>query len=159
MAPDLKRRDKINALRSLPGELRSAIADLNDPQLDTPYRDGGWTVRQVVHHIADSHMNAYIRARLILTEANPTLKPYDQDAWARLIDAAGAPVAPSLAIVDGVHDRLVRLFEACSEPDWSRPALHPESGTMTLEKVLNIYSGHGTNHVKQILTLRKQKGW
>jgi hypothetical protein len=104
-------------------------------------------------------MNAYIRARLILTENNPTLKPYDQNSWARLIDAAGAPVAPSLAIIDGVHDRLVQLFENCGESDWSRPAHHPESGAMTLEKVLNTYSGHGRNHVEQILNLRKQKGW
>lgn len=104
-------------------------------------------------------MNAYIRARLILTENRPTLKPYDQDSWARLIDAAGAPVAPSLSIIDGVHDRLVRLFEHCSDSDWNRTAHHPESGEMTLEKILTVYSAHGRNHVGQILSLRRQKGW
>ncbi len=159
MAADTRRQEKITALRTLPGEVRGAIAGLNDAQLDTPYREGGWTVRQVVHHIADSHMNAYIRARLILTEDNPTLKPYDQDSWARLVDASGAPVAPSLAIIDGVHERLAQLFENCGDSDWNRPAHHPESGAMTLEKILNIYSGHGRNHVGQILGLRKQKGW
>jgi len=159
VAADPRRQEKISALRALPGELRKAIAGLSDPQLDTPYRDGGWTVRQVVHHLADSHMNAYIRARLILTEDRPTLKPYDQDAWALLIDAAGAPVAPSLAIIDGVHDRLVRLFENCSESDWTRLAHHPESGPMALDKVLTIYSAHGRNHVEQILGLRQRKGW
>lgn len=159
MAPDERRQEKIVALRTLPGEVRQAVAGLNDAQLDTPYRDGGWSVRQVVHHIADSHMNAYIRARLILTEDNPTLKPYDQDSWARLIDAAEAPVAPSLAIIDGVHDRLVRLFEHCAESDWGRPAQHPESGPMTLARILTIYAGHGRNHVGQILALRTRKGW
>lgn len=159
MVADPTRREKIAALRALPAEVRKAIAGLDDSRLDTPYRDGGWTVRQVVHHLADSHMNAYIRARLILTEDNPTLKAYDQDSWARLVDASGAPVAPSLAIIDGVHDRLVRLFENCADPDWSRPAHHPESGPMTLEKILNIYSAHGRNHVNQILGLRTQKGW
>ena len=159
MAADTRRQEKITALRALPGEVRGAIAGLNDSQLDTPYREGGWTVRQVVHHIADSHMNAYIRARLILTEDNPTLKPYDQDSWARLLDASGAPVAPSLAIIDGVHERLAQLFENCGDSDWNRPAHHPESGAMTLEKILIIYSGHGRNHVGQILGLRKQKGW
>jgi hypothetical protein len=159
VAADPKRQEKIAALRTLPDEVRKAVTGLNDSQLDTPYRDGGWTVRQVVHHIADSHMNAYIRARLILTENNPTLKPYDQNSWAQLIDAACAPVAPSLAIIAGVHDRLVRLFEHCSDSDWSRTAHHPESGPMTLEKILNIYWGHGRNHVGQILGLRNQKGW
>jgi hypothetical protein len=159
VAADPRRQENISALRTLPGEVRKAIAGLNDSQLDTPYRDGGWTVRQVVHHIADSHMNAYIRARLILTEDNPTLKPYNQDSWARLIDAAEAPVAPSLAIIDGVHDRLVQLFENCADSDWSRHAHHPESGAMTLERILNIYSGHGRNHVGQILALRTRKGW
>ena len=159
MAADPKRQEKIAALRTLPGEVRQAIAGLNDSQLDTRYRDGGWTVRQVVHHIADSHMNAYIRARLILTEDNPTLKPYDQDSWAQLIDAAGAPVAPSLAIIEGVHERLVQLFENCADADWSRPAHHPESGAMTLERILSIYSGHGRNHVGQLLALRARKGW
>jgi hypothetical protein len=149
----------IAALRALPAEVRSAVAGLVDSQLDTPYRAGGWTVRQVVHHLADSHLNAYIRARLILTEANPTLKPYDQNSWARLPDAASAPIAPSVAILDGVHDRLVRLFEGCAEGDWGRPAQHPESGAMTLEKILVIYSAHGRAHVGQILGLRATKGW
>ena len=156
---DPRRREKIAALRELPGELREALVGLRDDQLDTPYRDGGWTVRQVVHHLADSHMNAYIRARLILTEQDPLLKAYDQDSWAKLRDAAEAPVAPSLAILEGVHDRLVRLFENCTESDWSRSAQHPESGAMTLDRILNIYSGHGRNHVGQIKNLRAQKGW
>jgi hypothetical protein len=156
---DQSRAGKIDALRKLPGELRKAVAGLTDSQLDTPYRDGGWTVRQVVHHLADSHMNAYIRARLILTEDHPTLKAYDQDAWARLIDAAGAPLSPSLTILDGVHARFVELLDNCSEGDWKRSAHHPESGEMTLDGVLNIYSAHGRNHVSQITNLRTKKGW
>jgi DinB superfamily len=153
------RKERIDALRTLPAELRKAVAGLSDTQLDSPYRDDGWTLRQVVHHLADSHMNAYVRARLILTEDHPMLKPYDQDAWARLVDAGRGPLAPSFAILDGVHTRFVQLLENCAGADWERSGHHPESGEMSLDEVLSIYSAHGRKHVGQILGLRSRKGW
>jgi len=154
-----ERKQKIDALRRLPDQLEAAVAGLNDAQLDTPYRAGGWTVRQVVHHIADSHLNAFIRAKLILTEDHPTLKPYDQDRWAALVDSTKLPVKSSLAMVRGLHERWVALLESLPEPAWTRSAHHPESGDMTLERVLNIYSGHGDKHVGTILALRASNKW
>ncbi len=154
-----ERKQKIDAIRKLPDLLEAAVRGLNDAQLDTPYRAGGWTVRQVVHHIADSHMNAFIRTKLILTEDHPTVKPYDQDLWAGLIDSARLPVRSSLDLVRGMHERWAALFESLPESAWARSAHHPESGELTLERVLTIYSGHGEKHVGTIRTLRSSKGW
>src|SRR5580658_1353052 len=123
------RAEQIQTLRLLPERLRAAVAGLSEPQLDTPYRDGGWTVRQVVHHLADSHANSYIRFKLALTEDCPTIKAYDEAAWARLPDSR-MPIEPSLAFVDGLHERLVGLLEGMKEEDFERVFLHPERGRM-----------------------------
>jgi hypothetical protein len=152
------RREKITRIRALPGAVEAAIRGLNEAQLDTPYRDGGWTVRQVVHHLADSHANAIIRMKLIMTENTPTLKPYDQDEWAKLKDTT-LPVEPSLSILKGLHERWACLLESISPEMWSRSAHHPESGKVSLDDLLNTYSRHGENHVRQITDLRKSKRW
>jgi hypothetical protein len=152
------RKERIERIRSLPAELEHAVAGLNDSQLDTPYRSGGWTVRQVVHHVADSHMNAFVRMKLILTEDRPTLKPYDQDAWAGLHDSMLPPDA-SLPIIRGLHSRWVTLLEHVPEEAWTRTAHHPESGEVSLDSLLTTYARHGENHVAQITGLRKGKGW
>jgi hypothetical protein len=153
------RKGHIEKIRALPALLESAVKGLSDAQLDTPYREGGWTVRQVVHHLADSHMNAFVRMKLILTEEHPALKPYDQDRWAALVDGAKLPVQSSLAIVRGLHERWVALMESTPESAWLRAGHHPERGDITLEKTLTIYSGHGEKHVQQIAGLRAARGW
>ena len=157
MSPD--RKTQIDAIRMLPEKMKAAVQELSGPQLDTPYRDGGWTVRQVVHHTADSHMNAFIRMKLILTEDRPRLKPYDQERWAETADVAGVPVEPSLEIIRGLHERWVALLEQVPEGAWSRAAVHPESGEVTLESLLATYAHHGENHVGHILQLRASRGW
>jgi len=149
----------IDAIAALPDQIEAAVKDLNDAQLDTPYRQGGWTVRQVVHHLADSHMNAFIRMKLILTEMNPTLKPYNQDEWAVQSDVRGVPVASSLAILRGLHARWTMLLRAVSESGWGRKAIHPERGEITLQGMLQTYSGHGAKHVEHVLGLRRAKNW
>ncbi|MFY8001619.1 MAG: YfiT family bacillithiol transferase [Candidatus Kapaibacteriota bacterium] len=148
----------ISRIKSVPERLRSAIINLNDDQLNTPYRDGGWTVRQVVHHLADSHLNAHARTRLALTEDNPTIKPYDQDAWALLADYA-LPLESSLAIIDGLHFRWGVLWESLPEGAYLRTLHHPDNGSMTLDDLLRSYADHGDNHIKQITDLRGRKGW
>jgi hypothetical protein len=153
------RAERIAALRALPKQARTAVAGLTPGQLDTPYRPGGWTVRQVVHHLADAHMNAFIRMKLVLTEEHPTLKPWDQDTWARLADSAAAPVEESLATLEGVHARMARVLEGTPAAAFARSAFHPENGEMTLDSLLEIYSGHGPHHVEQILALRRARGW
>jgi uncharacterized damage-inducible protein DinB len=147
-------------LAELPARLRAAIAGLSDAQLDTPYRDGGWTVRQTVHHIADSHLNAYCRFRLALTEDAPTIKPYLETRWAELPDARTAPIAPSLEILSGVHSRLNSLLEAMTPAEWQRGFVHPEHGrTMTLWQTAALYAWHSRHHVAHITGLRARKGW
>lgn len=155
---DAERRDLIGKIASLPDELEAAVAGLDDAQLDTPYRDGGWTIRQVVHHLADSHSNALIRMKLVLTEDHPTLKPYDQDRWALLADAA-LPLAPSLTLLRGLHERWHALLEKMPADAWSRAAHHPENGEMSLDDLLRVYAGHGRGHVGQIAGLRERKEW
>lgn len=153
-----QRTAKIARIAACPPALRAAVEDLSDEQLDTPYRDGGWTVRQVVHHVADSHANAYLRFRWVLSEDHPTIKTYDQDVWAACEDMK-MPIAPSLTMLDGLHQRWVRFIETIPEDAWSRTALHPERGEMSLENFLDMYSEHGDNHVRQITDLRARKGW
>jgi hypothetical protein len=152
------RAEQIETLRRLPERLRSAVNGLNDAQLDTPYRDGGWTVRQVVHHFADSHANSYIRFKLALTEDAPTIKPYDEAAWARLPDSR-MPIAPSLDFVSGVHARLVALLQSMSEDDFQKSFIHPERGRMTLATNLALYAWHSRHHVTHITSLRARIGW
>jgi hypothetical protein len=154
----MDRAQKIEAIRELPDVLEAAVRGLSDQQLDTPYRQGGWTVRQVVHHLADSHINAFIRMKLMLTEENPPLKPYDQDEWAKLPDVR-LPLAPSLVILRGLHDRWAALMDTLPEASWGRTGFHPERGDVTLEAILGTYSNHGAKHVEQIMGLRRAQGW
>jgi hypothetical protein len=154
-----ERAERIRKIRALPAALRTAVAGLTDVRLDTPYRDGGWTVRQVVHHLADSHMNAFVRMKLILTETHPTLKPYDQNAWALMPDGKDAPIDASLAVLDGLHERWTAMLEGVGEKDWVRTALHPERGEITLDSLLQTYAGHGEKHVEHIAGLRTARGW
>ena len=154
-----ERREKIDLIKKLPGEIEEAVKGLSDSQLDTPYRQGGWTVRQVVHHLADSHMNAFIRVKLILTEEKPTLKPYNQNEWAKLVDARSVSVASSLALLRGLHERWASLLESLPEQAFGRTALHPERGEVTLESQLVTYANHGVKHVGHIAALRAAKGW
>jgi hypothetical protein len=155
---DATRKEKIRAIRTLPSELSEAINGLNQEQLDTPYREGGWSPRQIVHHIADSHLNAFVRMKLILTEEQPMFKTYDQDAWAAMHDYT-YDIAPSVAIVSGVQERMANLLEDASEEDLTKSANHPDNGVMTLQNLLDLYAVHGRNHVEQITGLRKKMGW
>lgn len=145
-------------MREFPPIIRSAVAGLNDEQLDTRYREGGWTIRQVVHHVADSHMNAYLRFRWLATEDHPTIKTYDQDIWAGLPDSR-LPLESSLKIIDGLHERWAAFLEELPEQAWSRMGTHPELGEVSLDDLLEIYSGHGAHHAGQITDLRARKGW
>ena len=153
------RQQAISTIAEAPAKLRAAVKGLSEDQLNTPYRDGGWTVRQVAHHVPDSHMNAYVRFRLALTEQEPTIKPYEEARWAELEDAKSAPVDISLALLDSLHDRWVRLLRSLTPQDWKRVFNHPELGTMPLEKNLALYSWHGRHHVAHITELRKKMGW
>ncbi len=152
------RAASIETLRRLPERLRSAVNGLDDAQLDTPYREGGWTVRQVVHHFADSHANSYVRFKLALTEDEPAIKPYDEAAWARLPDSR-MPIAPSLDFVSGIHARLVALLESMSDAEFQRGFNHPERGRTTLATNLTLYDWHSRHHVAHIVNLRERMGW
>lgn len=152
------RAEQLEALRELPRNLRTAVAGLNDAQLDTPYREGGWTIRQVVHHVADSHTNSYIRVKLALTENNPTIKAYDEAAWARLPDSR-LPVEGSLAMTKAVHERLIALLEPLSDAEMQTTFVHPERGPLTLAANLALYAWHSRHHVAHITKLRERMGW
>jgi uncharacterized damage-inducible protein DinB len=152
------RAEQIESLRLLPERLRAAVAGLSDAQLDTPYREGGWTVRQVVHHIADSHANSYVRFKLALTEDWPTVKGYDEAAWARLPDSSQA-IEPSLVFITGLHQRMVALLESMQEVEFERGFSHPERGRTTLGTNLAIYAWHSHHHTAHITNLRARKGW
>lgn len=153
------RREAIECIAAMPNVLRSAISGLVSQQLDTAYRPGGWTVRQVVHHLADSHLNAYVRFKLALTEHLPTVKPYDQTQWAELADARSAPVEVSLEILDGVHARWTVLLKGMADSDFARQYHHPETGIHTLDYMLAMYSWHGAHHTEQIRSLRQRMNW
>jgi uncharacterized damage-inducible protein DinB len=149
----------IATLAALPENLRSAVSGLSPQQLDTPYREGGWTVRQLVHHVADSHLNAYARIRLALTEDWPTIKPYDQNLWAELPDARTAPVEVSLELLDALHRRLTLLLSSLTEAEWQRGYVHPEGGRQTVTQVLALYDWHSRHHVAHVTELRKRMRW
>ena len=152
------REEFIETIRQLPARLRESVSGLSNAQLDTPYREGGWSPRQVVHHIADSHINCFIRFKLALTEDFPTVKTYDEAAWARLADSA-MPTEPSLAMIDGMHTRWAALLESMSEADFERVFNHPEKGRMTLSLALAMYAWHSRHHTAHITALRKRQGW
>jgi uncharacterized damage-inducible protein DinB len=158
VTPEL-RQAAIDEIAGTPAKVRAAVAGLSDAQLDTPYREGGWTVRQVVHHLADSHINAYVRCRLALTETQPTMKPYEESAWANLEDARRAPVEVSLELIEPLHERWVRLLRSMKTEQYARTLLHPEHGVKNLDWLLFLYSWHGKHHTAHITELRKQKGW
>ena len=149
----------VGQIAETPANLRAAIGGLSDEQLDTPYRPGGWTVRQVVHHVPDSHLNSYTRFRLALTEDEPTIKPYNETRWAELSDSKTTPAETSLALMDGLHERWINLMRGMSAADFARKMKHPERGTMTLDETLGMYAWHGRHHVAHITGLRDRKGW
>lgn len=149
----------IDEVAALPAAFRAAVAGLTDAQLDTPYRDGGWTVRQVAHHLPDSHVNAYVRFKLALTEDAPTIKPYEESRWAELADSR-LPIAPSLALLEALHTRWVAVLRAMSDADFARTYVHPEHGrTFTLGGVLGMYAWHGRHHTAHVTSLRSRRGW
>ncbi|MFO7170847.1 MAG: putative metal-dependent hydrolase, partial [Chloroflexota bacterium] len=140
----------IARIAALPEQLAALVGGLSAEQLDARTPADPWSIRQVVHHMADSHMNAFIRTRLILTENHPTLRPYDQDAWAQLADTLTMPVEASLELLRGLHARWAALFESLAEEDWGRTGLHPEIGVVTVESILESYAQHGEDHMEQI---------
>ena len=156
---DASRAAAIATIAALPVTLRQAAAGLSASQLDTPYRDGGWTVRQVVHHVADSHVNAYIRARFTLTTDKPTVMPYPEEVWAELSDAKSAPIDVSLTILDGLHARWAALLSAQHPDAFARTFVHPADGEHTLDWMVEMYAWHGRHHTAHVTGLRQQKGW
>lgn len=157
-APDL-RRANLELLRQAPGHLRLALAGLTADQLQTPYREGGWTVRQVAHHLPDSHLNAYTRVKLALTEEQPAIKPYLEERWALLADTQETPVEVSVALLEALHTRWIILLQTLGESDWKREYLHPTGGPTSLEATLAAYAWHGRHHIAQIAGLRQRMGW
>ena len=154
-----EREQAIRTIAAYPAKLRNAVSPLNDTQLDTPYRQEGWTVRQVVHHLVDSHMNAYIRFKLALTEDTPTIKPYDQAEWAKLPDNKLDP-GISLVLIDGIHKRWVTIMDYMSETEWNRGFIHPEHNAFQeLKKVAAMYAWHGEHHLAHITRLMERMGW
>ncbi|UCC25783.1 MAG: putative metal-dependent hydrolase [Gemmatimonadales bacterium] len=154
-----EREEKIRVLAELPGRLRDAVSGLTDTQLDTPYRPGGWTVRQVVHHLPDSHLNAYLRFKKAVTEDHPTVQPYDEKAWAEQGEARSGELEMSLRLVDGLHRRWVTGLEALPDEAWSRGMHHPEVGELDLDQLLCLYDWHCRHHLAHILGLRDREGW
>ncbi len=153
-----QRQQWIAEIAEAPARLRAAVAGLTPEQLDTRYRPGGWTVRQVAHHVPDSHMNSYMRVKLALTEDEPTIKPYDEGRWAELADCA-APVEASLTLLESLHDRWVRLLGSLTDADFARQFRHPELGLVRLDRNLALYAWHGRHHVAHITSLRERMGW
>ena len=156
---ETERAALLGQLEEAPGQLRRAVAELGAEQLATPYRPRGWTLRQVAHHVPDSHLNAYVRFRLALTEDQPTVKPYAEDRWAELWDAKSAEVSLSLDLLEAVHRRWVLLLRTLTPAEWRRSLRHPEQGLVDLERTLALYAWHGRHHVAQITALRQRRGW
>lgn len=154
-----EREGYIARISLTPARLWDAVAGLSDEQWDRPYREGGWTVRQVVHHVPDSHMNSYMRFKLALTEHEPTIKPYDEAAWAQLTDSLDTPADISLCLLDSLHKRWVALLLGMREGEWKKTFRHPELGLVSLEQNLALYAWHGDHHIGHITALRKRSGW
>jgi uncharacterized damage-inducible protein DinB len=153
------RGELITQIDETPSRVREAVRRLSAEQLQTPYREGGWTLAQVVHHLPDSHMNAYIRFRLALTEAEPTIKPYDEAKWANLTDASSSDIEASLVLLDGLHARWVSLLRRITPDQWALTYVHPERGLMTLDRTLALYAWHCRHHLAHITGLRERMGW
>jgi uncharacterized damage-inducible protein DinB len=152
-------RQFIYEIEQTPSRLRAAVNGLSEQQLETPYRPGGWTVRQVAHHVPESHMNAYVRMKLALTEDNPTIKPYDEARWAETPEVVRTPIEVSLTMLEALHERWVTLLKALSPADLARPFNHPESGPWTVGKYVALYAWHGRHHVAHVTSLRERMGW
>jgi uncharacterized damage-inducible protein DinB len=153
------RRAAIDAIAAAPAQLRKAVAGLTDAQLDTPYRPEGWTVRQLIHHVADSHMHALLRTRYAFAEPGTTITAYDEKKWAELPDMRTLSAEPSLALLDGVHARWIHLLRAAKPEDFARTVTHPENGEMTVDSILSVYSWHGRHHTAHVTALRERNGW
>jgi hypothetical protein len=149
-------RHWIDEIAAAPAHLRAAVHGLSPQQIDTPYRPGGWTVRQLVHHVPDSHLNSYVRFRLALTEQEPTIKPYDQERWAELPDSRTAPLDVSLSLLESLHERWVLLLRSLTAADWKRTFRHPDLGVVNLEGTVALYAWHGRHHVAHITSLRQR---
>jgi hypothetical protein len=156
---EAQRASFVQQIAETPEHLAAAVRGLSDEQLDTPYRPGGWTARQVTHHVPDSHLNAYIRLKLALTEESPIIKPYEEHLWAELADGRRAPVAVSLALLTPLHERWVMVLRSLSSGDCGRTFVHPERGVMTIDELIAMYAWHGRHHVAHITSLRERKGW
>jgi len=152
-------RRAIGEIAEAPAKLRAAVEGLSTEQLDTPYRPGGWTVRQVVHHVPDSHLNSYCRFKLALTEDEPTIKPYREDRWAELGDSRATPIEVSLALLESLHKRWVLLLKSLAPSDFERTFRHPDIGVVTLAQNACLYSWHGRHHVAHITSLRERMAW
>ena len=152
-------RHWVDEIAAAPAQFRAAVRDLSPAQLDTPYRPGGWTIRQVVHHVPDSHMNCYVRVRLALTEDEPVIKTYDESQWAVLQDARNAPIDLSLSLLESLHARWIILLRSLTAADWQRTFRHPELGLVTLERTAALYAWHGRHHTAHITSLRQRMGW
>jgi uncharacterized damage-inducible protein DinB len=153
-----RRRQYVQTIKGLPQALAGAVAGLDEKQLETPYRPEGWTVRQTVHHVADSHLNSLCRFKLALTEDVPTIRPYAEDLWAELSDSK-LPVDVSLRLLEAVHERWTTLLESMSDEQFRRKLIHPDSGEWTLEKMLGLYDWHSRHHTAHITKLRERNGW
>ena len=154
-----KRRAWIREIEETPDRVRKAIEGLTPEQLDTPYREGGWTIRQVVHHLADSHINSFVRFKLALTEDEPTVRDYDEKQWAETVDATDAPLDVSLDLLESLHKRWIFLLESLTANEFQKKFKHPERGLMTLDTNLQLYAWHGRHHVAHIEALRNREGW
>jgi hypothetical protein len=158
----LSREQRVKAIERIaatPQMMRDAVAGLSQTQLDTPYRDGGWTVREVIHHVPDSHMNGYSRIKFALTQNEPTVMAYDEDAWAKLGDVRATPIETSLLLLDAIHGRWVALLGSLTPEQFARPLKHSESGPMTVDTIVSNYAWHGPHHIAQITSLRGRMGW
>jgi hypothetical protein len=154
-----QRQAFIDTIEETPARMRAAVAGLDDEQLDTPYRPEGWTIRQVVHHVPESHLNSYVRFKLAITEDEPVIKPYFEDRWAELDDARQAPVALSLDLLEALHGRWVWFLRSLKQEDFQRTFQHPELGVVSLDKNVALYAWHGRHHVAHITSLRERMGW
>jgi len=156
---DADRSALMQQIAETPAKLRDAVKNLAQEQLDTPYRPGGWTVRQVVHHLPDSHLNSYIRFKLCVTEQQPTIKPYEEHLWAELVDAKSSAIEPSLTLLESLHCRWVIFLRSLSAADFAKTVIHPENGVMNLDRLLQLYAWHGRHHVAHITALRQRMSW
>lgn len=154
-----QRQEWIREVAEAPAKLRAAVAGLTPEQIETPYRPGGWTVRQVIHHVPESHLNAYVRSKLALTEDAPVIKPYDEGRWAVLPDVLATPVEVSLVLLESLHQRWVRMFELMTEAEFARTYHHPELGPVRLDQQLATYAWHGRHHTAHVAALRRRMGW